>query len=174
MKIEHGFHDRDGHAREGSTTSLQKAASAKLALETGGKKIKRDRIGVEGGKLKTGHDKGGLTWQGKCATLTPPMLGHEIEEELVTENQATTLSAVTLNGGTGGLGVYVDDDDAEDVDEETRDRDDIVNNSGIGFGTKRTTLTKRKGELSEHDEEVVGKRVVDDGGVHYKEEEHKT
>ncbi|XLT24148.1 hypothetical protein S245_055665, partial [Arachis hypogaea] len=90
-------------------------------------------------------------------------LSHEIEEELVAENQAATLPAVTLNGGTGGLGVFVDNDGAEDVDEETRDRDDIVNNSGMGFGTKGTTLTKRHGELSEHDEEVVGKRVVDDG-----------
>ncbi|KAL4328694.1 hypothetical protein AHAS_Ahas13G0225700 [Arachis hypogaea] len=93
------------------------------------------------------------------------MLGHEIEEELVVENQAATLLVVILNGGTGGLGVYVDDG-AEDVDEETRDRDDIVNNSGMGFGfgTKGTTLTKRQRELSEHDEEVVGKRMVDDGG----------
>ncbi|KAL4327710.1 hypothetical protein AHAS_Ahas13G0127300 [Arachis hypogaea] len=59
MEIEHRFHDRDGHAREGSTTR---------------------------GKLKIGHGKGGSTCQGKCATLTPPMLGHEIEEELVAEN----------------------------------------------------------------------------------------
>ncbi|KAL4374787.1 hypothetical protein AHAS_Ahas05G0216700 [Arachis hypogaea] len=72
--------------------------------------------GVEGGNLKADHGKGGSMWQGKCATLTPPMLGHEIEKKLVAENQAATLPAVTLNGGTGGLGVYVDDDGAEDVD----------------------------------------------------------
>ncbi|XLT83489.1 hypothetical protein S245_005281 [Arachis hypogaea] len=173
MEIEHSFHDRDGHAREGSTTSVQEDAFAKLALETDAEKIEGDRIGVEGEKLKTCHGKGVSTWQGKCATLTPTMLGHKIEEELVAENQAATLPAVTLNGGTGGLGVYFHDDGAEDVDEETRDRDGIVNNSGMGFGTKGTTLTKRQGELSEHDEEVVGKRVVDDGGVHYKKEEHK-
>ncbi|KAL4286957.1 hypothetical protein AHAS_Ahas19G0138100 [Arachis hypogaea] len=143
MEIEHGFYDRDGHAREGSTTSVQEVASAKLTLETGAKKIEGGRIGVEGGKPKTGHGKGGSTWQGKCATLTPPMLGHEIEEDLMAENQAATLRTVTLNGGTGGLGVYVDDDGAEDVDEETHDRDDIVNNSGMGFATKGTTLTKR-------------------------------
>ncbi|KAL4294525.1 hypothetical protein AHAS_Ahas18G0236800 [Arachis hypogaea] len=161
MEIEHGFHDRDEYAREGSTTSVQEAASTKLVLETGVEKIEGDQIGVEGGKLKTGHGKGGLTWQGKCATLTPPMLGHEIKEELVAKNQAATLPAVTLNRGTG---VYVDDDGAEEVDERTRDRDDIVNNSGMSFSTKGTTLTKRQGELLEHDEEVVGKRVVDDGG----------
>ncbi|XLR04588.1 hypothetical protein S83_070786 [Arachis hypogaea] len=164
MEIEHGFHNRDGHAREGSTTSVQEAASTKLALETGAEKIEGDRIVVEGGKPKTGHGKGGSMWQGKCATLTPPMLGHEIEEELMVENQAATLRVVTLNGGTGGSGVYVDDGGAEDVDKDMRDRDDIVNNSGMGFRTKGTTLTKRQRELSEHDEEVVGKRVVDDGG----------
>ncbi|KAL4271048.1 hypothetical protein AHAS_AhasUnG0023600 [Arachis hypogaea] len=71
---------------------------------------------------------------------------------------------MTLNKGTGGLGVYVDDDGAEDVDEETRDRDDIVNNSDMSLSTKGTTLTKRQEELSKNDEEVVGKRVVDDGG----------
>ncbi|KAL4394717.1 hypothetical protein AHAS_Ahas02G0179900 [Arachis hypogaea] len=70
------------------------------------------------------------------------MLGREIEEELVAENQAATLPEVTLNGGTGGLGVYVDDDSAEDVDKGTGDRDDIVNDSGIDSGTKRTSLTK--------------------------------
>ncbi|XLR48147.1 hypothetical protein S83_032807 [Arachis hypogaea] len=145
MKIEHGFHDRDGHAREGSTTSMQEAAFAKLALETGTEKIEGDRIGVKGGKLKTGHDKGGSTWQEKCATLTPPMLGHEIEEELVAENQAATFLAVTLNGGTGGLGVYVDDNGAEDVDEETRDRDGIVNNSGMGFLHKGNNIDKEIG-----------------------------
>ncbi|KAL4274827.1 hypothetical protein AHAS_Ahas20G0046100 [Arachis hypogaea] len=122
---------------------MQEAASVKLALKIGAEKIEGDRMDVEGGKLKTDHDKGGSTWQGKCATLTPPMLGREIEEELVAENEAATLPAVTLNGGTGGLGVYVDDDGAEDVDEGTRDRDDIVNNSGMDFGTKGTTLTKR-------------------------------
>ncbi|KAL4394774.1 hypothetical protein S83_005044 [Arachis hypogaea] len=143
MEIEHSFHDRNGHAREGSTTSVQEAAFAKLALETGAEKIEGDRIGVERGKLKTDYGKGGSTWQGKCATLTPPMLGREIEEELVVENQTATLPAVILNGGTGGLGVYVNDDGAGDVDEGTRDRDDIVNNSGMGFGTKGTTLTKR-------------------------------
>ncbi|KAL4328695.1 hypothetical protein AHAS_Ahas13G0225800 [Arachis hypogaea] len=42
MEIEHGFYDRDGHAREGSTTSVQEAASAKLVLETGAEKIERD------------------------------------------------------------------------------------------------------------------------------------
>ncbi|KAL4344827.1 hypothetical protein AHAS_Ahas11G0217300 [Arachis hypogaea] len=131
MEIEHSFHDRDGHTKKGSTTSVQEAASVKLALETGAEKIEGDRIGVEGGKLKTGHGKGGSTWQGKCVTLMPPMLGREIEEELVAENQAATLPTVILNGGTGGLGVYVDDDGAKDVDEETRDRDDIVNNSGM-------------------------------------------
>ncbi|KAL4356306.1 hypothetical protein S83_028288 [Arachis hypogaea] len=143
MEIEHGFHDRDRHAREGSTTSVQDAASTKLALETGAEKIEGDRIGVEGGKLKTGHDKGGSTWQGKCATLTPPMLGREIEEKLMAENQAATLPAATLNGEIGGLGVYVDNDGAADVDEGTHDRDDIVNNSGMGSVTKETTLTKR-------------------------------
>ncbi|KAL4355968.1 hypothetical protein AHAS_Ahas09G0039700 [Arachis hypogaea] len=91
------------------------------------------------------------------------MLGREINEELVTENQIVTLLAVTLNGETGGLGVYVDDDGAEDVDEGTSDKDDIVNDSGMSFGTKGTTLTKGQGELSEYNEEVVGKRVVDDG-----------
>ncbi|XLU69985.1 hypothetical protein S245_029038, partial [Arachis hypogaea] len=91
--------------------------------------------------------------------LTPPMLGREINEELVTENQIVTLLAVTLNGETGGLGVYVDDDGAEDVDEGTSDKDDIVNDSGMSFGTKGTTLTKGQGELSEYNEEVVGKRV---------------
>ncbi|KAL4271049.1 hypothetical protein AHAS_AhasUnG0023700 [Arachis hypogaea] len=63
MEIEHGFHDRDEHAREGSTTSVQEAASAKFALETGAEKIEGDRIGVEGGKLKTDHDKRSSTWQ---------------------------------------------------------------------------------------------------------------
>ncbi|KAL4391274.1 hypothetical protein AHAS_Ahas03G0228700 [Arachis hypogaea] len=86
MEIEHDFHNRDGHAREGSMTSVQEAASAKHALETVLKKIEGDRIGVEGGKLKTDCGKGGLMWQEKCATLTPPMLGHEIEEKLVAEN----------------------------------------------------------------------------------------
>ncbi|XLQ99518.1 hypothetical protein S83_065717 [Arachis hypogaea] len=173
IEIEHGFHDRDEHTRKGSTASVQEAASAKLALETGAEMTEGDRIGVEGGKLKAGHGRGGSTWQGRCAILTPPMLGHEIEEELVAENQATTLPAVTLNGGTGGLGVYVDDGGAEDVDKGTGDRDDIVNDSGMGSGIKGTTLTKGQGELSEHDEEVAGKRVVDDGGVHYRKEEHK-
>ncbi|XLR05343.1 hypothetical protein S83_071541 [Arachis hypogaea] len=126
-------------------TSVQKVVFAKLALKTGVEKIEGDRIGVEGEKLKTDHGKRGSTWQGKCTTLTPPMLGREIEEELVAENQNATLPAVILNGGTGGLDVYVDDDDAEDIDEGTRDRDDIVNNSGMGFGTKGTTLTKRRG-----------------------------
>ncbi|XLR41425.1 hypothetical protein HN51_019618 [Arachis hypogaea] len=147
MKIDHGFHDRDEHVSEGSTTSVHEVASAKLALETSTEKIEGDRIGVEGGKLKTGHGKRGSTWQEKCATLTPPILGREIEKELVAENQTATLPAVTLNGGTGGLGVYVDDDGAEDVNERMSDRDDIVNNSGMGFGTKGTTLTKRQGEL---------------------------
>ncbi|RYR37916.1 hypothetical protein Ahy_A09g042832 [Arachis hypogaea] len=150
---------RDAHAREGSRTSVQEAASAKLALETSAEKIEGDRISVEGRKLKTGHGKGGSTWQEKYATLTPPMLGHEIEEELVAENQAATLRPVTLTGGTGGLGVYVDDDGVEDINKEKRYRDDIVNKSGMGFGTKGTTLIKRHGELSEHDEEVVGKRL---------------
>ncbi|XLT14531.1 hypothetical protein HN51_060221 [Arachis hypogaea] len=85
-------------------TSVQKVVFAKLALKTGVEKIEGDRIGVEGEKLKTDHGKRGSTWQGKCTTLTPPMLGREIEEE-----------------------------------------DDIVNNSGMGFGTKGTTLTKRRG-----------------------------
>ncbi|KAL4327794.1 hypothetical protein AHAS_Ahas13G0135700 [Arachis hypogaea] len=76
------------------------------------------------------------------ATLTPPMLGREIEEELVAENQAATLPTVTLNGGTGELGVYVDDDGAEDVDERTHDRDDIVNNSGHGFRQKGNSIDK--------------------------------
>ncbi|XLR32192.1 hypothetical protein S83_060092 [Arachis hypogaea] len=160
MEIEHGFHDRDGHAREGSTTSVQEAASAKIALETGAEKIEGDRIGVEGGKLKTSHGKGGSTWKEKMRNPDTTNVGREIEEELVVENQAAILLEVTLNGGTGGLGVYVNDDGAEDVDERTCDRDDIVNNSGMGFGTKGTTLTKRQGELSEYDEEVVGKRVV--------------
>ncbi|XLR18803.1 hypothetical protein S83_046715, partial [Arachis hypogaea] len=161
--MEYGFHDRDGHAREGSTASVQEAASAKLALETGVEITEGDRIDVEGGKLKAGHGRGGSTWQGRCATLTPPMLGREIEEELVAENQAATLPEVTLNGGTSGLGVYVDDDGAKDVDEGTDDRDDIVNNNGMGSSTNGTTLTKGQGELLEHDEKVVGKKVVDDG-----------
>ncbi|KAL4375041.1 hypothetical protein AHAS_Ahas05G0242100 [Arachis hypogaea] len=96
----------------------------------------RDRIGVEGGKLKAGHDRGGSTWQGRCATLTPPMLGREIEKELVAETQAATLPAVTLNGETSGLGMYVDDDGAEDVDEGMSDKNDIMNDSGMCFGTK--------------------------------------
>ncbi|XLT08165.1 hypothetical protein HN51_053958 [Arachis hypogaea] len=164
MKMEHDFHNRDGHAREGSTTSVQEATFAKLALEISAEITERNRIGVEGGKLKAGHGRSGSTWQGRCATLTPPMLSREIEEELVAENQVVTLLAVTLNGETGGLGVYVDDDGAEDVDEGTGDKDDIVNDSGMSSGTKGTTLTKGQGELSEHDEEVAGKRVVDDGG----------
>ncbi|KAL4392224.1 hypothetical protein AHAS_Ahas03G0323700 [Arachis hypogaea] len=103
MEVEHGFHDRDGNAREEFTASVQEAASVKLALETGVEMTEGDRIGVEGGKLKAGHGRGGSTRQGRCATLKPPMLGREIEGELVTENQAATLPTVTLNRGTGGL-----------------------------------------------------------------------
>ncbi|KAL4330792.1 hypothetical protein AHAS_Ahas13G0435500 [Arachis hypogaea] len=80
------------------------------------------------------------------------MLVREIEEELVVEKQAAALPTVTLNGGIGGLGVYVDDDGAKDVDEATGDRDDIMNDSGMSSSTKRKTLTKGEGELSEHDE----------------------
>ncbi|KAL4382233.1 hypothetical protein AHAS_Ahas04G0213000 [Arachis hypogaea] len=105
MKIEHDFHDRDGHAREGSTTSVQEVASAKLAMETGEDMTEGNQIGAEGGKLKVGHSRGDSTWQGRCATLTPPMLGREIEEVLVVENQAATLPPVTLNRGTSGLDV---------------------------------------------------------------------
>ncbi|XLR20428.1 hypothetical protein S83_048340 [Arachis hypogaea] len=123
MKMEHDFHDRDGHAREGSMTSVQEAASVKLALETGDEMTEGNRIGVEGGKLKAGHDRGGSTWQMRCATLTPPILGREIEEVLVAENQAATLPAVTFNGGTSGLGVYVNDDGAEDINEGTGDKE---------------------------------------------------
>ncbi|KAL4375255.1 hypothetical protein AHAS_Ahas05G0263500 [Arachis hypogaea] len=143
----------DGHTRKGSTTSVQKAVFSKLVLETDVEKTKRDQIGVEERKIKAGHGKGGSTWQWRCATLTPLMLGHEIEEELVAENQAATLPTVTLNGRTGWLGVYADD-------EGTGDRDDIVNDSG----TKGTTLTKGQGELLEHDKKVVGKSMVDNGG----------
>ncbi|KAL4392030.1 hypothetical protein AHAS_Ahas03G0304300 [Arachis hypogaea] len=92
------------------------------------------------------------------------MLGREIEEELVVEKQAAALPTVTLNEGIGVLGMYVDDDSTEDVDEGTSDRDDIMNDRGMSSGTKRKTLTKREGEFSEHDEEVARKRVVDDGG----------
>ncbi|XLR08653.1 hypothetical protein HN51_063657 [Arachis hypogaea] len=70
MEMEHDFHDRDGHAREGSTAK------------------------------------------------------------------------------TGGLSVYVNDDGAEDVHEGTSDRNDIVNDSGMGSGTKGITLTKGLEELS--------------------------
>ncbi|KAL4305011.1 hypothetical protein AHAS_Ahas16G0035600 [Arachis hypogaea] len=93
--------------------SVRDAASVTLALETGAEVIEGGQIDVEGGKLKAGRGRGGSTWQGRYATLTPPMLGRKIEEELVAENQAATLSAVTLNGGTGGLGVYVNDDGAK-------------------------------------------------------------
>ncbi|KAL4359352.1 hypothetical protein AHAS_Ahas08G0068800 [Arachis hypogaea] len=70
--------------------SLNRFDDVGLGLESeseiGAEKIEEDRIGVEGGKLKTCHGKGGSTWQGKCATLMPPMLDYEIEEELVAEN----------------------------------------------------------------------------------------
>ncbi|KAL4344424.1 hypothetical protein AHAS_Ahas11G0177000 [Arachis hypogaea] len=102
LEMEHGFHDRDGHVREGSTTSVQEAASAKLVLETDVNQAKKEQIGVEGGKLKAGHGREGSTWQGICVTLMPPMLVRLIEKELVAENQAATLPEMTLNGGTGG------------------------------------------------------------------------
>ncbi|XLR43299.1 hypothetical protein S83_027959 [Arachis hypogaea] len=66
--MEHDFQNRDGHAREGSMTSVQEAASAKLAMEISAKMTERNRIGVEGGKLKAGHGRRGSTWQGRCAT----------------------------------------------------------------------------------------------------------
>ncbi|KAL4394716.1 hypothetical protein AHAS_Ahas02G0179800 [Arachis hypogaea] len=37
IEMEHGFYDRDGHVRKGSTTSVQEAASAKLVQETDAK-----------------------------------------------------------------------------------------------------------------------------------------
>ncbi|QHO18484.1 uncharacterized protein DS421_11g320950 [Arachis hypogaea] len=163
MEMEHNFHDRNENVRKRSTTSVQKVASVILALKIGAEVIEGGRIGVEGGKLKTNYGRGGLMWQGRCATLTPPMLGREIEEELVAENQATTLPTVRLNEGTGGLNMYVDDDGMEDIDKETGDRDDTVIDSCMNFSTKGITLTKGEGDLSEHDEEVVGKKVVDDG-----------
>ncbi|XLR49975.1 hypothetical protein HN51_000651 [Arachis hypogaea] len=69
MEMEHDFHDRDGHVRERSTTNVQEAASATLALETGAEVTEGNRIGVEGGKLKAGCGKEGSRWQGRCATL---------------------------------------------------------------------------------------------------------
>ncbi|KAL4275494.1 hypothetical protein AHAS_Ahas20G0112800 [Arachis hypogaea] len=118
IEMENGFYDRDRHTRKGSMASVQEDASVTLALE----------IGAEG----------------DAQPLMPPMLGREVEEELVAENQAATLPAVTLNEETGRLGVYFDDDGAKDVDEGTSDRDDIVNDSGMGSG-KGNNIDKDRG-----------------------------